>query len=118
MPARKSLKGKTNTMNERKILNIYTIINIIFLLPVGIGVFYHGIYDVLPGVYMTVLLLYHVLKLTYLHFLIMFSMLSYFIGSFIKKKELIPFLVSLLLIAVCVLLNILWIINGKPFMAE
>ena len=89
---------------------IYFVVNILFLLPI---VLLNELKpDVAPPVYIIMLILYYLLRLTYIHIIGALGLLAYSIYKVVKEKSLRMFFGTLCVFVLDVVLNIYWIMNG------
>ena len=117
-------KGKTGSIARREIglenrtyvqngWMIYFVVNILFLLPM---VFLNELKpDVAPAMYLAMLILYYLFRLTYIHLLGNLGMLVYNSYKLVKEKSLRRFMGALCVSVLDVVLNIYWIINGHIY---
>lgn len=97
-------------------LMVYFVVNILFLLPI---VFLNEIQpDAAPPMYIVMLILYYLFRLTYIHLIGNLGMLVYNIYKLIKEKSLRSFFGTLCVLALDVVLNIYWILNGDIYTVQ
>lgn len=91
-------------------VTVYFVVNILFLLPI---VFLNEFKpDVTPVVYIVMLILYYLFRLTYIHLIGNLGVLIYNVYRLVKEKSLRRFLGDLCVLVLDVALNIYWIMNG------
>lgn len=120
-------KGKTGSIARREIglknrsyvqngLMIYFVVNILFLLPM---VFLNELKpDVAPAMYLAMLILYYLFRLTYIHLIGNLGMLVYNTYKLVKEKSLRRFIGTLGVVVLDVALNIYWILNGHIYTVQ
>lgn len=92
---------------------VYFVVNILFLLPI---VFLNEFKpDVTPAVYIVMLILYYLFRLTYIHLIGNLGVLIYNVYRLVKEKSLRRFLGDLCVLVLDVALNIYWIMNGHIY---
>ena len=97
-------------------LMIYFVVNILFLLPM---VFLNELKpDVAPTMYLAILILYYLFRLTYIHLIGNLGMLVYSIYKLVKEKFLQSFIWSLCVVALDMALNIYWVFNGHIYTVQ
>lgn len=102
--------------NVRIGLMIYFVVNILFLLPI---VFLNELKpDVAPPMYIVMLILYYLFRLTYIHLIGNLGMLVYSIYKLVKEKSLQSFILSLCVVVLDMALNIYWILNGHIYTVQ
>lgn len=104
-------------MKNRSKLHIcvmfYYVVNILFLLPI---VFLNELKpDVAPTGYIVMLILYYLLRLTYIHLIGVLGMLVYSIYKLVKEKSLQLFWKIACVFVLDVALNVYWIMNGYGY---
>ena len=120
-------KGKTGSIARGEIglknrsyvqngLMIYFVVNILFLLPM---VFLNELKpDVTPAMYLAMLILYYLFRLTYIHLIGNLGMLVYNTYKLVKEKSLRRFIGILGVVVLDVALNIYWILNGHIYTVQ
>ena len=91
-------------------------VNILFLLPM---VFLNELKPVsAPVMYIVMLILYYLFRLTYIHLIGNLGMLVYNIYKLVKEKSLRRFFLSLCVLVLDIALNIYWILNGHIYTVQ
>ncbi|MGN0385435.1 MAG: hypothetical protein ACI4EX_06090 [Lachnospiraceae bacterium] len=119
-------KGK---LSLQKNWCIYLTVNIVFLLPVFLLTQFSGVQNVFGAfldkipesigmlflIYWIPVILYFVICLPYLHFAVEFGFVIFAVYRLIKEKNLKIFVLTLILTALSVALNVHWLMHGRPY---
>lgn len=93
-----------------KVTCTYLIINTLFILPM---VIFDKVGDSLTNdFYLTMLSLYYILLLPYVHIVLCITLLVFNIGKLVKDKKAVAFIVFLLIFVIDTFVNIYWCANG------
>lgn len=107
---------------------IYLIVNIVFLVPVFMLTQFMDactvVFDLIPEpigmlflIYWIPVILYFVFRLPYLHFAVELVFLIYAVCKLIKERTVKIFLMTLVLTAFSVALNLYWLTHGLSYVA-